>query len=89
MRYREVDRPKRNRRKLGDPTLGWDHDMQTAVLTTLETRRAVVFDLCDFHSSPMKGRLWTMGYRLHHRVMPDRRTVAAWIEPVPALETAA
>jgi len=79
--YTEMDRPPKNRRTLADSDLDdMDNDIQFALTQTLKTKRAVRMLLWQFHSSPAKGRLWAMGYRVLHRVLPNRREVAAWIE---------
>lgn len=81
--FPEVERPPRNRRRLGDADMDWDNDLQDALLATLTTGKAISLKLSHFHSSPAKGRIWNMeprGHlRVHHRVMPDRETVAAWV----------
>jgi hypothetical protein len=79
--YPEIDRPARNRRKLGDQDLIWDDDLEAALNSTISSGRAIVVELWKFHSSPAKGRLWSAGWKVKHRVLQDLRHVAAWIEP--------
>lgn len=82
--FDEIDRPERNRRKLGDPELDWDADLEAALLKTLETKRAIKVPLFMFHSSPVKGRLWQAGYDVKHRVLrPACFYVATWLEGTP------
>ena len=79
--YSEINRPPRNRRTLDDPDLErMDTDIEAALKTTLKTKLAVRMLLWQFHSSPAKGRLWKQGYRVLHRVLPNRREVGAWLE---------
>jgi hypothetical protein len=81
-----IDRPQKNRRRLGDENLDWDRDLEAELFNTLLNNRAVKLPLWQFHSSPAKGRLWTRGFKVKHRVLPDRRTVAAWVEPAANAE---
>lgn len=75
-----MQRPPRNRRQLGDPDLDWDLDLEDALFSTLDTDKSRRVELSVFHSSPCKGRLWSLGFKVHHRVLPDKQWVAAWIE---------
>jgi len=77
MEFRLIDRPPRNRRKLVE--LEYDDELEVGLLHTLFTTKAIVVGLARFHSSPAKGRLWKQGYKVHHRVLNDRNTVAAWL----------
>ena len=79
--FEEIDRPARNRRRLGDPSLDWDQDIEEGLRRTLVTGRAMKLPLWQFHSSPAKGRLWAEGFKVHHRVLAGRQDVGAWIEP--------
>lgn len=80
--YREVDRPAANRRTLADPDLDhMDQDIELALLTTLKTGLGIEMLLWQFHSTPAKGRLWKRGYRVLHRVRPNRQQVVAWLVP--------
>lgn len=83
MTFEIVDRPARNRRHIQDDDLSWDGDIEQPLRETLVHGKAIVLSLERFHSSPAKGRLWKEGWRVHHRVLPDRRNVAAWIEEDP------
>ena len=79
--FEEIDRPARCRRKLGDPELDWDAPLEAALLETLKTKKAIMVPLHMFHSSPAKGRLWSKGYEVKHRVIrPACLYVATWIE---------
>jgi len=80
MSFREIERPARNRRHITDNDLEWDQDLEDALRATLVSGKAIVVALPLFHSSPAKGRLWREGYRVTHRVLPDRITVAAWLD---------
>lgn len=78
--FPEIVRPPKNRRRLADPELdAWDADLEEALLGTLYSTRAIQVPLAMFHSSPAKGRLWKRGYRVLHRVTPDRQYAAAWV----------
>jgi hypothetical protein len=80
--YREVTRPPVNRRTLADPELDdMDKDIEAALLTTLKTGLGIEMLLWQFHSTPVKGRLWKRGYRVLHRVRHNRRQVVAWLVP--------
>lgn len=79
MPYESIERPPRNRRHLTDADLDYDQDVEQALLGTL-TGGAISIPLWKFHSSPAKGRLWAKDYKVKHRVLPDRQTVAAWLE---------
>ena len=83
MTFEEIERPPRNRRHISDTDLDWDTDIETALLGTLASKKAVAIPLHRFHSSPAKGRLWKAGYHVAHRVLPSRSTVAAWLEGGP------
>jgi hypothetical protein len=48
---------------------------------------AIKIPLADFHSSPAKGRLFSLGFKLRHRVLPDKAYVAAWLEEPIQKET--
>jgi len=79
--YREVTRPPQNRRTLADPDLDdMDRAIEAALLTTLTTGLGIEMLLWQFHSTPVKGRLWKRGYRVLHRVLRNRRQVVAWLE---------
>ena len=75
--FDEIDRPPRNKRKLGED-MPWDHALQNALLATLDSGKAIRVSLVMFHSSPAKGRLWKQGIAVRHRVQGD--WVAAWCE---------
>lgn len=75
--FESIDRPPNNRRKLGE--LEYDTELEEALLSTYTTGKAIRVSLSRFHCSPAKGRLWTAGYKVHHRVLPDRNSVAAWV----------
>lgn len=77
--FHEIDRPAKNRRHLDDADMEWDRDLEAALLATRNTGKAITVKLSHFHSSPAKGRLWKQGFRVAHRVLPDRETVAAWV----------
>lgn len=77
MPFATMERPPRNRRTLGD---AGDEELEKGLVETLNTTRAIVVGLAYFHTSPAKGRLWMKGYRVLHRVLSDRQTVAAWVE---------
>jgi hypothetical protein len=78
-----IDRPPINRRRLGDIELEeMDSELEKALLATLGTGKAIRVPLWRFHSSPAKGRIWKRGLSVRHRVLPDRRSVAAWVEEV-------
>ncbi len=79
MGFPVVPRPPRNRRKLGDVKLNYDHELEEALIDTLNTGQAIVVPLSRFHSSPVKGRLHAQDYRVAHRVLPDKTHVAAWV----------
>ena len=74
-----VDRPAKNTRTIHSPS-DWDTDLEEALLSTRYNQQAVKTGLALFHSSPAKGRLWMKGYKVKHRVMPDRQHVLAWLE---------
>lgn len=77
--FEVIDRPARtSRRHLSE--FDWDSDVQSALESTLTSGKAVVMPLWKFHSTPAKGRLWIEGFKVKHRVLPDRQHVAAWIE---------
>ena len=78
--YELIERPPRNRRRLHDPSMDWDNDLKVALLETHVNGRAIKLPLWRFHSSPAKGHLWAHGFKVRHRVLPDRQTVAAWCE---------
>lgn len=81
MYFELIDRPEKNKRSIGDD-MDWDADLELALKETLtQTGKAVVVPLWIFHSSPAKGRLWSKGYKVRHRVMPDKQHVAAWVTP--------
>lgn len=80
MKYALKERPPRNRRRLADVDMVWDQDLEAALLETLGNGMAIELPLWEFHSSPAKGRLWKRGFRVAHRVLPDRQTVRAWVE---------
>ena len=72
-----VDRPARTR--LHGAT---DTRLERALLTTLDTGRAIRVPLSRFHSSPAKGHLFKAGYRVLHRVSSRwGEFVDAWLEP--------
>lgn len=73
-----IDRPERNRR--GRDDMQYDFHLERALLDTLRHGRAIKVRLNVFHCTPCKGRLYDKGYRLLHRVLPDKEHVAAWIE---------
>jgi len=77
--FPQVARPARNRRSIHDEDMDWDADLERALLDTLRTGMAVQLPLWQFHSSPAKGRLWKKGWKVAHRVLSDRQTVAAWV----------
>ena len=79
MIFRECERPPKNRRHITDTDLDWDQELEDALRGTLVSGKAIVVALSHFHSSPAKGRLWKEGFRVTHRVLPDRETVAAWL----------
>lgn len=79
MKFEIIDRPEKNRHKNSDD-LEYDHHLESSLMDTLESGRAIRVPLGIFHSSPAKGRLWKKGYQVRHRVLPDREHVAAWIE---------
>lgn len=81
MIYEVIERPHKNRRHLNDTDLDWDQDVEDQLLDTLTTGKAIRLSLAKFHSSPAKGRLWAQGYRVLHRVLPNRQEVAAWLAP--------
>lgn len=72
-----AERPPRNRASLGAPG---DDDLEAALLNTFYLGNAIRVPLAFFHTSPAKGRLWKRGWRVLHRVLPDRESVAAWVE---------
>lgn len=72
----EIERPARTR---GIPDAA-DDELANALATTFVTGKAIIVPLARFHTSPAKGRLWQRGYRVLHRVLPDREHVAAWVE---------
>ena len=78
MSYQEIERPPITRRKLAD--MDWHVELEAALLSTIITGKAVSVPLWQFHSSPAKGRLYSKGFRVRHRVLADHHTVAAWIE---------
>lgn len=79
MKFEVIDRPEKNRHKTSDD-LGYDIDLEAALMETIQHGRAIKVRLGLFHSSPAKGRLWLKGYSVRHRVLGDREHVAAWIE---------
>jgi|SRR5215831_2129411 len=83
MLYQELDRPARNRRTLGE--MDYDRDLEEALVATCDSGKAIIVPISQFHSSPAKSRLWADGYKVRHRVLPDRENVAAWVED-PILE---
>lgn len=74
--FAEIERPARTR-GIPDAT---DDELAAALTATFLTGKAIVVPLARFHTSPAKGRLWMRGYRVLHRVLPDREHVAAWVE---------
>jgi len=89
MPFEIIDRPERNRHKIKND-LNYDYELESALLRTIDNGRAIKISLGSFHSSPAKGRLWLKGYKVKHRVLPDREHVAAWVEkpkiPEPDVE---
>lgn len=75
--YTTIDRPARNRRTF--PQQG-DDALELQLMATLLTGRAIQVPLAEFHSSPAKGRIYLKGYRVRHRVLPDKQSVGAWVE---------
>ena len=76
MNIEVIDRPTRNKRRIGD---AGDEELELALLHTLDHGKAIKVPLAFFHSSPAKGRLWKKGFRVLHRVLPDRLNVGAWL----------
>lgn len=74
--FAEIDRPARTR-GIPDAT---DDELAAALVETFLSGKAIIVPLARFHTSPAKGRLWQRGYRVLHRVLPDREHVAAWVE---------
>ena len=87
MTFPLIDRPPKNRRHITDDDLDWHADLEEALLATQASGRAIRLPLWQFHSSPAKGRLWKRGFRVAHRVLSDRQTVAAWVQEDEGNET--
>jgi hypothetical protein len=84
-----VDRPPRNRRRLGDPDLDWDTDLEAALIATVDTGKGLRMPTLLLHSTPVKGRVWALDYRLAHRtVPPDKQWSVAWLEHDDGLKLA-
>ena len=80
-----IDRPERNRHSLRED-MDYDAHLESGLLATLDHGRAIKVPLARFHCSPAKGRLWKRGFAVRHRVLPDKQSVAAWIEKDPEPE---
>lgn len=80
-----IDRPPKNRHSLAED-MDYDMRLEAGLLSTLDHGRAIKVPLSRFHCSPAKGRLWKRGFAVRHRVLPDKLSVAAWIEKDPEPE---
>lgn len=73
-----MPRPPRVRNNNPGDFQDWEIELENDLIRTRDTGLAVVVTLEQFHSSPIKGRLWRKGYSVRHRVIGSN--VAAWVE---------
>lgn len=73
-----MPRPPRVQRKKIDDAHEWEIELEQDLIQTKDTGLAIVVSLEQFHSSPIKGRLWHKGYSVRHRRIGGN--VAAWVE---------